>query len=389
MLALSAGEVRAALLGDILKPFASVEETYDSNIFRVRDRDQLKALTGSDRLDDFITVWTVGTGIRYTLGGQGLNLLLKRDFIRYSRHGDQDADSDTATGNLALTVVDKVKINIDGVYSKIPESRAGYRSAGLNKITNIAGGISAGYETTAGIGFEAAYRRVWVDYSLPELKANEYSIDRYSGTVSYRLSTETKVYASYLRDYTNYDEDSQSAFGPVNNNSVSDSVRLGLDKTFSPKTSVSGYVGYLDRRYKAFSVSDFNGLIGRAEVRYGLTAKLGLLVNAERQLYEETFTDRIYSVNDAVGADLVYQITAKTKVSVFDRLIWKRFKDIPDSGVPKRTDRLNEIGALIEWAPLGGLHLNLGYRYSRRTSDDHTFDFDDHTVTTGIGYDFR
>lgn len=376
---------RADFLGDTLKPFASVTEMYDSNVFRVRDRDQLKTLIGDERLGDFVTVASVGTGIRYQVSRQELNLLLQRDFIRYGHYSDQDVDRDVASGGLKLSFLDALQVRIDGSYAKTPEPRADYRSADVNRRREMAAGASVGYAMTSGLGFEASYRRLTVDYSLPLYRSNEHSIDRYAGTLSYRVSPEARVYATYQRDDTEYGESGPSA---VNNSSSADSIRVGLDKVVSPRTSVSCAVGYLERRHKSSSARDYSGVVGKVSLAYGLTEKLGLLLEWERQLYEETYAGRIYSVNDSIGAGFAYQFSQKVKGTVFDRFSWKDFRDVAGSGLPPRSDFTQELNTGVEWAPVNRLTLNVGYQYSKRNSDDSSFDFTDHIVSAGVAYRF-
>lgn len=384
--AATAGPARADLLGDTLKPFASVTEMYDSNVFRVRDREQLKAQFGDDRLGDFITVAAVGTAVRYRVSRQEFNLHLQRDFIRFGHYSDQDVDRDEGNGALSLSLFDAVRIRLDGAYVNSPEPRTDYRSAGVNKRRNMEGGVSAGYEMTSGVGFEAVYRRLTVDYSLPQYRTSEHAIDRYAGTVSYRLSPEARLYATYQRDETEYTE--ALTIGPtsVNKSNSADFFRIGLDKTFSPKTAVSCSLGYLNRRYGASSARDFSGMVGKAAITYGVTEKLGFMLNGERQLYEETYAERIYSVNDSVGARFVYRISEKVRGTVFDRLSWKDFRDVPGSGVARRSDFTQEVNAGIEWDPVTRLTVSAGYQYAKRSSDDPTFDYSDHTLMTGVAY---
>ncbi|RNC73213.1 MAG: hypothetical protein ED859_00450 [Desulfuromonadales bacterium] len=387
-LILFAGDARADLLGDTLKPFASVMEMYDSNVFRVKDREQLRQLVGDDRMGDFITLASVGTAVHYTLSMQELDLLLRKDFIRYSHYTGQDTGRDEASGRLSLNVLDSVKIGIEGSYTLAPQPRADFRGADPNEVTTSRYGISAGYESTTGIGVEAAFRREEVAYSLAELSANEYTADYYSGTLSYRISPGAKVYASYQREERDYHEGVPVGARTLKSDNVGDSFRIGLSKRFTPRTAVSGHIGYLERRYSPLSSRDYSGLIGKAEITYGLTAKLGLVANWERQLVEETYTDRIYSINDLAGVGLVYQISEKLKGTVLERLSWKDFVDVPGSGVAPRSDFIQDLSAGLEWAPCKRLTVNLGYQYSTRSSDDDTYDFISHGVTTGIAYRF-
>jgi opacity protein-like surface antigen len=381
---------QAALLGDIVKPFVSTSETYDSNVFRVKDKDQLWALVRDTKMGDFINVTEVGSAFHYGLSSLETNLLLKRDFITYSHYSSQSNSRDQAAGDVSIKFFDRLRVKADGGYLREPEPRADFRSPDLNEVTTTQYGLLMAYETPTGLTFQTAYRRVGVDYSLAELKPNEYDMDRFTETVSYRLSPEAKVYASYQRDNRNYREgmrvDATSVL--VKTNNVGDSARIGIEKSFSPRTTVSGYVGYLSRRLDALPSRNFSGPIGKAEVRYGVTSKLGVVVNAERDLYEETYPDQIYSVNTSASAGLVYQATEKIKASVTDRVNWKDFQSLPGSVAQKRNDFTNQVNAGVEWTPVDRVSVTADYQYETRNSNVGSFDYSSHAVTAAVAYKF-
>jgi opacity protein-like surface antigen len=380
----------AALLGDTIKPFVSSSETYDSNVFRVKNQDQLWALVRDRHMGDFINVTEVGSAFHYGLSSLESNLLLKRDFITYSHYSSQSASRDEVDGDVSIRLFDRVRLKADGSYLREPEGRADFRSPGLNEVTTLQYGILAAYETPTGFSFETAYHRVGVDYSLRELKGNEYDLDRFNETVSYRLSPEARVYASYQRDNRNYQQgirvDDSATL--VKSDNVGDSVRVGIEKSFGPKTTVSGYVGYLNRRLDALPARDFSGPIGKAEVRYGVTSKIGVVLNTERDLYEETYPDQIYSVNTSVGAGLVYQATEKVKASVMSRLNWKDFENVPGSAAQKRNDLTRQVNAGVEWTPRDRVSVTVGYQYENRNSNVGSFDYSSHAVTAAVAYKF-
>jgi len=379
----------ADFIGDTVKPFASLTGMYDSNIFRVRDKDELRAITGGDsRMGDYIAVLSVGTDVHYMISRQELNLMLKKEFMRYEHYSSQNSSADQATGNIALAVVDRLKINLLGSYTKRPVSRQDYQSTGLNKITDITGGIIVSYEMPAGFEIAGSYRKEKVSYSLPVFNANEYSVDQYAGTLTYKVSTTMNLYSTIQREYTRYRDDMVFGGESINNNSTSDSIRFGLSKTFTPKTTVSAYIGYLERRHREAAQRDFDGVIGRAEIAYGITAKLGLLVNAERLLYEEIDQLRTYSVTDSIGAGLTYEITEKTKARVFDKYYWKNFKNMPGIEAPKRTDRINELSLGVQWQPTAAILVDIGYQYVTRRSDIDLLNYNDHIAKASVAYHF-
>jgi hypothetical protein len=206
--------------------------------------------------------------------------------------------------------------------------------------------------------------------------------------MSYRLSADSRIYAAYQLDDTGYNEDMFIGSTLVNNNSVADSMRLGLEKTVSPKTAVSCYIGYLDRRHNQAPGRDFSGMIGKVAATYGVTGKLVLVLDGERQIYEETWADWNYSITNFLGTGLNYEITKKIKATFYNRLSWKDFQVIPGAGVGRRSDFIHYMNIGLEWSPITGLTFGLGYQYSTQSSNFNTYNFSDQIVRASVGYKF-
>jgi hypothetical protein len=54
-------------------------------------REQLKSQLNSDRMSDFIAIYTAGSDVNYELGGHQARLSYKRDFLQYMRYTSQKA----------------------------------------------------------------------------------------------------------------------------------------------------------------------------------------------------------------------------------------------------------------------------------------------------------
>jgi hypothetical protein len=110
-------------LGDRIKPFISVREVYDSNVFRVKDKEFLEGIAGDDQLSDFITIISAGVNLNYEISRQKMDLLLRKDFIYFKHYDDQNGDQDRVNGNLNLRVYDKFSAKINGFYTKVQEPK--------------------------------------------------------------------------------------------------------------------------------------------------------------------------------------------------------------------------------------------------------------------------
>ena len=125
----------AGLAGDRIRPFLSVREVYDDNIFRVRDEGQLKSSIGDDQLADYLTIYTLGLNLDYRRSRQGLGVQMRKDFLRYGHYTSQDSGQDDVRGDLSLRVLDRISAKITGGYSRLIESKESYRTQEKNERT--------------------------------------------------------------------------------------------------------------------------------------------------------------------------------------------------------------------------------------------------------------
>ncbi|MBI5026112.1 MAG: outer membrane beta-barrel protein [Nitrospirae bacterium] len=381
----------AELLGDRIKPFLSVKEIYDSNIFKVKDEEQLRSLIGDDQLSDFVTIFTLGTGLNFQISRQEIDILLKKDFLRYGHYTSQNAQQDEVKGNISLRILDRISAKITGDYTKSLEPREYYRTQEKVERTTKVGGASLGYDLPSNFSIHAGFRQEEVDFSIPELENRERTDKSYSGTLAYSPSTETKFEIAYERHDFDYEIPQYIGGRLVSNDSTGDAIKAIFTRKFSPKTAISLSAGYLWRKFDEFSARDFQGTTGKAEVNYGITEKLVLYAMAERKLYEELFLDQTYSVNESFGLGAAYKPTEKIETFVYGSTSKRSYKgeaDIITTTYPPRKDRTNEIKTGMGWYPVIRLGLTLLYRYTTRNSNLDMYDYRSHGVELGVSYKF-
>ncbi len=381
----------ADILSDRIKPFISVREIYDSNVFRVKDKDSLRRIVGDDQLHDFITFISAGVNLNYELSRQKIELLLRKDFLYFSHYDDQNANQDTVNGNLYLRAYDKFSAKINGIYTKVLEPKEYYQTDKKIYRKNIGGGIELGYDMPLGLTIKAGFRQENVDFSIPELDIRERTMRLFTGGVSYRISPDSEFDLLYARDMLDYDKLESIGGRMVDNDSTGDTIKCVFQKKVSPITFISLSAGYHQRKYDEFDERDFHGFIGKADISYGITEKLTLLAGAERKLYEETFIDQIYSVNEIVGLGASYKATEKIKAYIYGSITKKSFKghsNIIKTDLPERDDDIDEFRSGIEWSPIQRLFIDLLYRYQKWDSNYNFYNFEAHGVEIGLSYKF-
>ena len=381
----------AEVLGDRIKPFISVREVYDSNVFRVKDKESLKSIVGDDQLHDFITILSAGVNLNYEISRQKMDLLLRKDFIYFKHYDDQNSNQDTANGNLNLRVYDKFSAKINGFYTKNLEPKEYFLTDEKIYRTEKGGGIELGYDMPLGFTIKAGFRQEDVDFSIPELDIRERTIRIFTGGISYIISPNSEFDIFYARDILDYNTRQSIGGNLINNDSAGDTIKCVFNKKISPETLVSLSAGYHQRKYDEFDERDFHGFIGKADFSYGITDKLTLMAGAERKLYEETFLDQMYSVNETLGLGASYKATEKIKAYIYGSTTKKSFKgdsNITGTDSQERDDDIDEFKTGLEWSPIQRLYIDLLYRYEKRDSNFDIYTYEAHGIELGISYKF-
>ena len=85
---------------------------------------------------------------------------------------------------------------------------------------------------------------------------------------------------------------------------------------------------------------------------------------------------------------LIYEITEKTRIRLFDKFSWKYFKNIPDTEAIKRTDHIQELSAGVQWQPIKAVTVDVAYQYASKGSTEDSLKYKDHTATASVAYHF-
>lgn len=377
----------AGPLGDVVKPFFSVSELYDSNLFRVKDKGQLKTLIGSDRLSDFITTYSAGASVNYIFnpGSQSIFLLGREDLFRYAHYSGLNDDQNEIRGVVTLRFLDRLTAAIEGAHAKLMEPREDYQSPQEGTQTKNSGAISLIYDLPSGFQAKAAARRDRVLYSI--FPGRDETIKDYSGALAYAPSADGRLEIGYERIQADFDSAQFFNGLLIKSDNAGDAVKATIYKKFSPKTELTISGGYLWRKYDD-NIRAFNGLTGSAQLNYKATGKLLLFASAARQLYEEVYLDQFYSVNNSFTAGAEYRITEKIKAFASGVYLDKSFRGEESSSASGRRDNLYLFKAGVGWKPARRFSVDISSQYEIRHSSVDVFGFKDNMVEITVGYKF-
>lgn len=138
----------------------------------------------------------------------------------------------------------------------------------------------------------------------------------------------------------------------------------------SPKTSVNGRIGRLEREHTgAAATRDFSGTVGGINASWDATAKTRLVVGWQRDLGAYLLGTGGYQRSERFYVAPVWRITTQTALSARyerDRRTWQNVTgNAVDAG---RADTFNVLALGVDWQPRRNVGVGLQYRTEERDS---------------------
>jgi hypothetical protein len=143
------------------------------------------------------------------------------------------------------------------------------------------------------------------------------------------------------------------------------------------KSKFTAKLGYLQREYDNFTIRNYESYIGFVNYELLLTGKLRANFNLSRTIAPFETINTAYSITDALGARLTYDLTSKVQAGLNLQFGDREFDGRGQFGTSNRTDKELSYGAVVKWNPSKNIGLSLSSTKSSRNSTVATFDYDD------------
>jgi hypothetical protein len=155
-----------------------------------------------------------------------------------------------------------------------------------------------------------------------------------------------------------------------------DDDELRVTWAVSPKSSLTGRVTYLDRRYDEIPANDFSGTAGELGYNWLPTEKLTMRFSAVRNIEPWQSLSSNYRVSDSLAFTPTWRPSVKTHLYLDLRRTWD---DYPASStaLPERKDTTDSALLGLNWLALRHLSIDISVQYQERSSNDPLVEYDD------------
>jgi len=376
--------------GDMIKPSVEYRAIYDSNIYRLKDKDRLKILVGDDQLYDYIHNISARVDVEYPVSKQKLDFTYKKDFMFFSHYASEDFQEEEISGGVSLNVLDMITGRLYGGYQRKAQSREDYRSPErVFQDTDTVGGY-LDYRYMLGWGIRGGYIRKENGYSPDTYKSSERVTQDYSGNIYYSPSPVYKLFVKFLNRDIDYVNETSLRVDNRRGDNTERAVSGGIDYKVAGRIILYLDAGYKWKRYNDNDLKyrDYDGPVWGVGIDYYITAKLLGSGQMDRDIREEIFQDQIYSEVDSWHVSFRYHITDKINTIVGGgrkRYSYKK-GDISIPFIEERKDDMWSASVQLLYLPVKAISISLSYSYSSRDSNKDLYVFDTQQVGAGIAF---
>lgn len=359
---------------DTFKPYASINYSYDSNLFRVaNDTEALRVLGTTDTAEHYRTV-AAGINVDWRLSRQTLRAhaqVNRSDFATYEQLNYTGRDMllqwSWVVGSIARGDVGASEVRTLGSFNELQRVVGNVRTV-RRRFVNGAVKLDNRWQVQA-----AATRIDLLNSSNTALQRSlDFTEDSLNLGVQYQTPKGTLVDLGSRFSNGTYPNRQIVGLTPVDNSYKQ--VDPGLGITWSPtgKTRVQGRLGYTQRTYDDVPQRNFTGATGRLSGDWFVTGKTAFNMAMYREIgaYEDTVAS--YSLTHGIAVGASWLTSAKTKLTVRASHDQRSFDGDPQfivSPLPVRQDQVSTLLANFNYAVRRNVALGFTLQAGERTSN--------------------
>ena len=365
---------------DTFRPYVRADYGYDSNLFRLENDDQARALLGtSDKSETFHTL-AAGIDMDWRISRQVLKARLEANQTRFDTYKQLDYSGHAgllqwnwligkfATGDLGVNET-KTQASFTDLQSPTPNlltTRQAFAHAGVK--------LALPWQLNLGVV------RTTKGNSAGNQKALNSTENKYSSGIQYQTQKGTLL--EFNSQYTEGKYPNRQIVGaaPVDNGYRQ--YDNGVATTWSPtvKTKLKGELNYTQRRYADVPQRDFSGVTGRLATDWMVTDKTTLGLQVYRDIGVVENNTASYSINRGITLSADWRPTVKLAFKalvVHDRQTYAGDPGFVLTSTPARQDEVTNFQLETSYKVLRktqlGLLLQQGVRHSNQALAGYSF----------------
>ena len=374
--------------GKIFDVYAAVQESFDSNLYRVPTSvtDVSGTVGPNASREDHINTLTAGFDGQWAPGRQIVVLNLRADDNHYASNTDLNHFSGSAKAIWNWAFTSALSGQVGENYTRSIASFVNTTVYTLNLVDQ--------WEYFGGARYQVGPRwaifggAIQTDTRLSAVTSRQNDNNRKSVEVGTEFAT--GIQDSVGLEYRFTDTIFPNVFLPngvaISSNYNEDRARLFLKYAISDKMLIDASAGYLKRNYANHGIGNFSGDIWRASLQWQPREKTQILAVAWRELHAYLTAESDYYVSNGVSVSPVWNASEKFNLSVlFSSEKQDYLGSAPGVTVAgARHDKVFAEQANVGYTPVRHFTVNFSIRREQRSSNQGQFEYSDTLATIGV-----
>lgn len=365
---------------DTFRPYVRADYGYDSNLFRLENDDQARALLGTNDKSETYHTLAAGMDMDWRISRQVLKARLEVNQTRFDTY--KQLDYNGHAGLLQWNwLVGKFATGDLGVNeTKTLASFTDIQNSTQNLLTTRQAYVHTGVKLALPWQLNLGFVRTTANNSADSQQVRNYNENKYSTGIQYQTEKGTLLELNNQYSEGTYPNRQIVGAAPVDNGYRQ--YDNGVAMTWSPtfKTKLKGNLNYTQRRYADVPQRDFSGFTGRIATDWMVTDKttLGLLVYRDIGVVENNTAS--YSINRGVSLSADWRATVKLSfkaLAVRERQTYAGDPGFVLTSAPTREDNVTNFQLETNYKILRktklGLQLQHGVRRSNQALAGYSF----------------
>ncbi|MCX5666812.1 MAG: outer membrane beta-barrel protein [Candidatus Omnitrophica bacterium] len=360
-----------------LRPYGSIEEKFDTNIFLEPH--------GLEN-EDWITDYRAGLSAKMPLvASRGDDYMAEgyyhADFIEFLHQDKLSRVDHTAHGSVTCDLPNDVGIQASEDFLRTQDPPDTERTLLTKRWCNIMDG-RVNY-TREKIKLEGACALTTNSYdAYPNLNYNDFMV---TATTFYNVATKTWLFSELNFGSIKYYKGSAT-----NSGSQYYQGRVGVEGKIAPKLTGTMKFGYRYQDYSRTQASNFAALVAFGNLKYEITERTTANIYGDSTPIESTYATNSYYQASTVGLKLDHLLLQRLWLngSGFWGLNLYPTESTQGNVTTIRGDTLWGAGTGLKYEVKDWLFLNTGYAFKQRDSNFHNYSYNDHQISFRVSVAF-
>ena len=357
---------------DTFRPYVRADYAYDSNLFRLENDAQARALLGtSDKSETYHTL-AAGLDMDWRIRRQVLKARLEANQRRFNTYKQQDFNGyngllqwDWRVGKYAAGDLGLSEARTQSSFTDLQNP---IRNLLTTRQSYAHGGVKLALPWQVNLGVV----RTEAENSAASQQALNYQENKYSAGLQYQTTKGSTL--EFVTQYRQGEYPNRQIVGlaPVGNDYRQYDNGFAAAWAPSVKTQLKGQLNYTRRLYEDVPQRNFSGITGRAAAEWLVTGKTSIDLALYRDIGVVENNTASYSLNQGLALSVDWRPTAKLAFigrAVRERQTYEGDPGFVLSNAPTRQDDVTHLQLEAQYQVLRKTRLGLVLQHGERQSN--------------------